>query len=59
MREPIVLDEGEAVDIRLHFRFDSEMFSWSVRGPDGRRQKMSTFNSTILSDDDLGRSEPC
>ena len=55
VREPIALQAGEEVEVSLRFRFDSELFGWSVRGPDGRRQKMSTFKSTILSDADLGR----
>ncbi len=55
-RKPIALAAGDEVQVTLRFRFDNEMFVWSIRGPDGRRQKMSTWKSLILNKDDLGQS---
>lgn len=56
-RKPISLVAGDTVQVNLRFRHDTEMFAWSIRGPDGRRQKMSTWKSAILSSADLGAQE--
>ena len=55
-RKPIALLEGDSVEVALQFRFDSEMFGWKVRGPDGKRQNMSTFKSLVLGEADLGQA---
>lgn len=54
-RHPIVLAAGDEVQVSLRLRHDTEMFAWTIRGPDGRRQKMSTWKSTVLSAADLGK----
>lgn len=58
IRDPLELAAGDKVEVSLRLRFDSEMFAWSVRGPNGKRQKMSTWKSAILSEDDLARGAP-
>lgn len=52
-RKPIAMQAGQEAEVTLRFRYDSPVLSWSVRGPDGRVQKMSTFKGTVLTQADL------
>lgn len=51
---PIKLRAGDRVEITLRFRGDGEVIAWTITPPDGGpRQKLSTWNSKILTSADL------
>ena len=52
-RKPLALATGDTVAVTLRFDADGKMLTWSIRGPDGKRQQMSTWNSTVLTQADL------
>lgn len=56
-RTPFAVREGDAVEVRLSIRHDPRIINWTVTSPGGEKQAMSTWNSQILSRDDLHRAE--
>ena len=53
-REPFPVEVGDTIEIALRFRQEGSLIAWSITPPGSkRRQKLSTWNSMILSDADL------
>lgn len=54
---PIAVSAGSSLEVSVTARHDTGLFSWSVLDPrNGRRQKLSTWHSRILSEADLARN---
>lgn len=51
--QPFPVRAGDRIAISLRFRTDGEMIVWTVTPPGGMRQRMSTWNSRILTQADL------
>lgn len=52
--QPFDVKQGDTVEIALKWRPDDSIMAWTIQPPgDAPKQKMSTWNSTILSASDL------
>lgn len=51
--ESFAVRAGEEIAVSLRFRTDGEMIAWSVTTPGGKPQRMSTWNSRVLTPADL------
>lgn len=56
LEQPIAAEAGDQLSIRVTYRHDADILSWTVSGPrEGERQTMSGWKSRILSPADLKR----
>lgn len=51
--EPFDLRAGESFAFTLRFRKEGALIAWTITPPEGKRQKLSTWNSMIFGDGDL------
>lgn len=50
---PVPVRAGDTVEVRLSADPEAGLFTWTVTGPDGMRQRQSTFNRQVIGKWDL------